>query len=280
MRGLNASKLHNQQNAQTYPSWETDNCLISQETPLLLKNWTVHFTPHWPLPCTPSVHTLSHYLHPIHLRQYHRVAGSILNTLQHPTFKQPSSLGCDAVPLGVWLLTFWRTVVPSSSTWAAWPWRWRQYSLSKCQEPLTKQQCHIPEDSDLQQHCYENPKSCTYCTVPLLHDSRGHVSPTRYDCTWLTIKFSNITENLKGQYHTTWYHNAEHPSCPCTRQLQNIKSLHLPEHPATLTELMDTLTAILCILQGKSQSVCYWQETRCYTQHKYIGHSNFNIITS
>jgi len=121
-------------------------------------------------------------------------------------------------------------------------------------------QCHIPEDSDRQQHCCENPKSSTYCTVPLLHDIWCQVSPTQNDCTWLTIKISNITLNLKGQYHTAWYHNTEHPSCPCTWQMQYIKSAHLPEHPATLTVLRGTLRATLCILQVKSQSLCYWQK--------------------
>ena len=185
----------------------------------------------------------------------------------------------DAVPLGVWLPIFWRTPVPSWCCaigcvapnilkdrsafivyWGYLTLKMEALQSTKTSAALTKQQCHIPEDSDLQQHRCENLKPHTYYTVPLLHEGWCQVSPTQNDCTWLTIKISNITLNLKWQYHTTRYHNTEHPSCPCAWQLQNIKSLHLPEHPATLTVLSDTLTAIHCILQVKSQSVCYWQK--------------------
>jgi hypothetical protein len=76
-------------------------------------------------------------------------------------FEDSSLLGCDSVLLDEWFQMFQRNMVPSFSTLhsscTAWPWRWRHYNPSRCQELLTNQ-CSIIVQKFLntQQHRYEN----------------------------------------------------------------------------------------------------------------------------
>ena len=59
-------------------------------------------------------------------------------------------LGYHSLSVEEWFLMFQRyTVLPG-------PWRWRYYVPSKQWEPLTQQQCYIPEGLDPQQHSSEN----------------------------------------------------------------------------------------------------------------------------
>jgi hypothetical protein len=56
--------------------------------------------------------------------------------------------------------------------------RWMHYNPSKCEDLLTKQQCNVPENLNIQQHYCEKLRSCIllcvskYKTYSLLRDHR------------------------------------------------------------------------------------------------------------
>jgi hypothetical protein len=84
--------------------------------------------------------------------------------------------------------------------------------LKECKGQHTKQQCHIPEDVNLQQHCCENLNlTCVYDTETVERDGKGE---NIMDLIQFPFVYSLTFENVRGDLRPlTFCASQKHTHC-------------------------------------------------------------------